>query len=519
MKVLVVDDSATIRKRIRRELESQHYEVFEASDGASAIAQLDTVRPNIVTLDVDMPGIDGYQTCHQIRTGKGTSLTQVPIIFITANDTVKSRQRGYQAGGNDYVAKPFLPGELSLSIERAMKAQNKLKGRTVLVVEDSSAIRMLIITGLRAIGLRVLGAPDGEKALEVFQENSQSIDLVITDYIMPKLNGDELCRKIRNELGFRELPIIFLSSITEKDIVLKMFRSGASDFITKPFCLDEVQARASVHLESKIQADQLRSNVSEFKEAYSMKEKFLSICSHDLRAPLSGIDGLTQLLLLDETLSEENREYLGLIKSSSDFLFSIIEDLLDLSKIQAESTNLEMAPVNMKRKIDSCVANLIHLASPKNIELVTQINPEDEKDGIILGDKNAVKRIFNNLISNAIKFSHPNDKVTITMTKDTAHRALTVSVTDNGIGIPAEKIPLLFKPGKDTSQLGTSGEQSFGLGMVIVKQLVDQQDGIIKVKSEQNKGTTISVTFPLAAATSTPEPQLQEPAVPSKLAV
>lgn len=497
MKILVVDDSSTMRSRIRKELLANGHEVVEAANGTDAIKSIPELKPQLMTLDVDMPGIDGFETCHKIRNGSVPEpYAELPIIFITANDTLKSRQKGYQAGGNEFMSKPFLPGELSIAIERAQKNHDGIRGRTVLVVDDSSSVRSLLSIGLKAKGLNIVSACNGNEALETLKQNADKIDLVITDYLMPEMDGDELCNKIRNELGHRELPIIFLSSLGEKEQIIKMFRAGASDFIVKPFSLDEVQARAAVHLNSKILGDQLRSNVSELKRAHTMKDKFLSICSHDLRAPLAGIQGFADLMLFDDDLSEENLDNVRHIKSSAEFLNSIIGDLLELGRVQSDCSSLELKPILLFPQIQSCISNLQHMASPKRIELELEAGSTRDKAQPIAGEKNALKRIFNNLISNSIKFSHPDSIVRIKMERDAQKKRLNVSVIDDGIGIPADKVDGLFDPATKTSQVGTSGEQSFGLGMVIVKQLIDQHRAEVAVTSEKNVGTTITVSFP-----------------------
>lgn len=210
------------------------------------------------------------------------------------------------------------------------------------------------------------------------QREGDRIDLEITDYLMPEMNGDELCTNIRHELEYQELPVIFLSGMAEKDQILKMFRAGASDFIVKPFSMDEVQARAAVHINAKVLGDQLRSNVRELKKAHAMKNKFLSIGTHDLRAPLAGIDGLTNLIMMDEDLSEENQDYLKLIKSYSELLFSIINDLLELGRAESDNACIEMTSTDLEENLNACILNLQHLASPKKIELKTDFSQSPE---------------------------------------------------------------------------------------------------------------------------------------------
>ncbi|MEM9157794.1 MAG: response regulator [Verrucomicrobiota bacterium] len=500
MKILVVDDSSTIRRRIRKELEGAGHEVFDAADGMDAIGKLSEVNPDIMTLDVDMPGIDGYETCRRIRKGEGSGdrleFSDMPIVFITANDTERSRQACYSAGGSEYLSKPFLQGELSLAVDRASSMYDSIRGHTVLIVDDSRAIRSYLTLGLRAKGLKVIEATNGQEALDFLRDYSKEVDVVVMDYVMPKMSGDELCAKIRQDMGLRDLPIIAQSSSKDKASILKMFRAGASDFLVKPFSIEEIQARVTVHVNSKNLGDSLRSTVTELKRAHKMKDQFLSICSHDLRAPLNGILGFAELMLMDEELSSENKGYLGHIKASSEFLFSIISDLLDLGRIESESSALEFEALNVVETINGCLGNLKHMASPKQIKLIVDNRCEE---ALIDGDSNAVKRIFNNLISNSIKFSHAGSEVRAVIEEEGDH--LSISIVDTGIGIPKEKIGGLFDPSVKTNQLGTSGEQSFGLGMVIVKKLIDQHNALVSVESEQGVGTTVKVRFPIRTAT------------------
>lgn len=501
MIVLVVDDSSSIRRILRKELEDRSHRVVEAESGSMALEVLEETRVDAISMDVDMPGLSGYDTCLKLRKGDAKcvemnpELARLPIVFLTANDTDKARYEAFKAGANGFVIKPFIQGELTAEIERATKRVDDLAGHQVLVVDDSVTTRKLLKLSLEEMGLNVLEAKDGRSGYEFIKGRHEEIDLVIADNFMPEMSGDEMCMKVRSDLGLQELPIIFLSSISDKKFIVRTYELGASDFLLKPFHKEEVQARVRFHLKSKLNRDSSRRKIVDLKREHKIKDQFLSICSHDLRSPLTGVVGFTDIMLEDEETSEEHREYLSHIKSSSEFLLSIINDILDLGRLQSESAELVFSVVDLSDSLESCIGTLRHMASPKHIELKVEnrLSPSTSPD--VLGDANSLKRLFNNLISNSIKFSHEWSEVTIALERGT-EGGVRVLVQDRGIGIPEDKLPLLFAGDNRISQKGTKGEESFGFGMKIVKEIAEQHGGRIAAESKQGEGTTITVEFP-----------------------
>src|SRR3989339_269177 len=210
----------------------------------------------------------------------------------------------------------------------------------LLVVDDSAMMRKIIRTELESAGYQVADAQDGVEALELLKKEHQRIDLVITDYMMPEMQGDELCIKIRNDLGNKSLPVIFLSAMGERDSILNIFKAGASDYIVKPFAKEELLARIRVHLEARRLNKLLENQVMELKKLNKLKDEFLAITSHDLRAPLNGIMGFSQLLAEDDNLTDLQKEFLGHIFSSGEFLLELIGDILYLGRINSETGDL-----------------------------------------------------------------------------------------------------------------------------------------------------------------------------------
>ncbi len=503
MKFLVVDDSPTIRRLVRRELEAGGHEVREAADGESGLALIFAERPDLLTLDVDMPDQDGFEVCRRLREWEAQtgSLAPLPVVFLTGNESLIERERGFEVGAADFVHKndPRLKneGELRTRLEAILKPPADLSGLRALVVDDNLTTRHIIAGLLRGERLEVTEAADGREAYDLAAAAPAPFDLVVTDCVMPNLDGEGLCRRLRRNLGWTEVPVIFLSALAEKSRILSMFQAGGTDYLMKPFAKEELLARIRVHLETRRLTRELRARVEELHRLNKQKDDFLAVASHDLRSPLTGILGFTELICLDRALNPEHRTFLGHIRTSGEFLLSLINDVLDLARIQAEGRELERRPVDVAEVAADTVRTLRHMATPKEIE-VSLLDRHQASRPIVGGDRSALLRVCNNLVSNAIKFTPRGGQVTVTIEPGAAG-AVVLAVTDTGMGIPPEQIAHLFDRFSKASRRGTAGEASTGLGLAITKELVDRHGGRIEVRSQVGAGSVFRVSLPPTA--------------------
>lgn len=252
MRILTVDDSAVARRSIRRELDAAGYEVLEAASGDEALRRFVVDRPHLVTLDVHMEGIDGFETCMRIRAlelmSDPDAGAQVPVVFVTAEDTLAGRQRGFEAGAVDFVAKPFAPGSVRRTVDGILRPTPLGDRLTALVVDDSPLLRRIVCDALAPLGLAVMRADDGQEALRILRRDPDAVDIVVTDCIMARMNGDTLCRHIRADASLAHLPVIVLSALDEAHYLADIMRAGATDFIPKPFVKEVFQSRVGNHL-------------------------------------------------------------------------------------------------------------------------------------------------------------------------------------------------------------------------------------------------------------------------------
>ena len=227
------------------------------------------------------------------------------------------------------------------------------------------------------------------------------------------------------------------------------------------------------------------------------KDKFISIISHDLRTPFSSILGFTDLLISDEDLTEKEKEqYIRFIQESSKSMLALVNSLLDWTRLQTGRIKFEPEKISARMIVINSINSLSGVAIQKNINLRSEV----EKDVIIYADNSLLTQVFNNLISNAIKFTKPGGEIIISASPSQKTRFYEFSVRDNGVGIKPENINELFRIDTKYSSEGTAGEKGTGLGLSLVKEIIEKHGGNIWVESEYGKGSNFKLILPIASA-------------------
>ena len=295
MKILVVDDSSTFRTIARKELEKGGYEIIEAVDGEEALKILSTTPIDLITLDIEMPGMNGYETYKKLSGNEFRDASEFlfeipPVIFVTSLDSLEERRKGFDVGALNYVTKPFASGELLGLVNSHLYPETEYEGMKVLIADDSSTLRKILVDIFQKEGITVFEAKDGEEAFQIFQKNLKDIDLIISDFVMPNVSGIGLCKKIRVDLNHKGVPIILMSGEAENSQVLEMFKAGATDYLNKPFAKEELLALIKVHMEVRFKNRQLSKTVSELKR---LTRKLDEISRTD---PLTGLSNRRDIL-------------------------------------------------------------------------------------------------------------------------------------------------------------------------------------------------------------------------------
>lgn len=366
-----------------------------------------------------------------------------------------------------------------------------LKNSTVLIVDDNPTNLGVLYNYLSDFGLKVFMVESGEEALKAVQAHIP--DIILLDIMLPGMDGYETCQKLKNNENTKDIPILFISALSDTIKKLKGFVSGGVDYITKPFQREEVLARINTHLTIVHQQKEINRQNEEYKELLATKNKFFKIIGHDLKNPLSIIMGTTQHLLMSlDTISKEKlKKSLKRIDTASNNLYNLLENLLEWAMSQSDSTLCEFTENSLNSIIDETIYVLKENAHTKNIALSSEI-----KENIkVYGDTKMINTVFRNIVSNAIKFTNPGGNIWI---RSEDHKnTLQISIADNGIGIEESKIKKLFRIGeKNISNPGTENESGTGLGLIICSEFIKKHGGRIWVESKKDIGTTFYFTLP-----------------------
>lgn len=243
--------------------------------------------------------------------------------------------------------------------------------------------------------------------------------------------------------------------------------------------------------------EELRKSTQNLIKLNETKDRFISIISHDLRTPFSSILGFTDLLENDDELSEEERkQYIKYIQEASRSMLSLVNSLLDWTRLQTGRIRFEPQKTNVTEIINDSISALRGSAIQKQIDIISELKSEL----YLFIDKSLIIQVFNNLISNAIKFTHRNGTVTISASPAENKRFVKFSIRDTGVGIQPEDLPKLFKVDSKFSTEGTAGEKGSGLGLSLVKEIIEKHGGQIWVESKPGEGSNFQFTLPVASA-------------------
>jgi len=360
----------------------------------------------------------------------------------------------------------------------------------ILVADDKPENIKVLFDFLNKHGFKVLVAEDGEDALVNIQQSHP--DLVLLDIMMPGLDGYETCRQLKDNPDIANIPVIFMSALTDTVDKLRGFELGAVDYITKPFQHEEVLARINTHLTIGRLEKELRTKNSELTVLNQEKNEFLGIVAHDLKNPLSAIQSLAELIAFDfESLSKQDVvEYTQMITASSEQMFDLITNLLDVNAIESGHTHIHLSHTDLTPTLQQLADEYYERARTKNIKFIYEA---PEKLNMVI-DSAIVRQILDNLLSNAIKYSPENTCVEFHATFE--QQILHCRVIDQGPGLSAADQAKLFNKFTRLTPKPTANEHSTGLGLFIVHKLVEALQGRVWCESKLKHGATFAVELP-----------------------
>lgn len=375
----------------------------------------------------------------------------------------------------------------------------------VLIVDDKAENLVALERVLQDLDIEFYRALTGNDAIAKTLEHEFA--LILIDVQMPEMDGYETVEILREEKKNKHIPVIFMSAIYSDDYFkIKGIEKGAVDFLPKPIILEILTGKVKFFIDYYLQRRQveiaadklslqnkkLEESQKELTKLNKAKDQILSIIGHDLRGPLNGIIGYTDLLLsgIDDYEKDEVELHINSIKRISTGLYNLLKNLLDWARIQTNDFDYNPENVFLVESVNSVLdlfsGNLKH----KNITLECMVG----EDLIAHVDKNMLETIFRNLISNSIKFSSADGFIKITARLIPGF--IEIDVVDNGIGLSEEQIDSLLNSDQIKSTDGTNNETGTGLGLSLCKELIRTNNGTITISSRPKIETIFQVKLP-----------------------
>ena len=355
----------------------------------------------------------------------------------------------------------------------------------ILVIDDEQGFRDLVSLELDSRGFQVKTASNGEEGVE--QAKKQEFDVVVSDLTMPKMNGLDTLSALKEIQP--KLEVIMITGYATLESAVECMRRGAYDYITKPFQIEDLIRL----IERANEKHQLNKQVVKLQELNRMKSEFLANMSHELRTPLNSIIGYTSLTLdkVYGELSEKQALVLRRVKLSAKNLLELINNILDLSKLNSGKMSLCNEEFKLSDTIQDVVETMDSLAQEKTLKLINKVQGEIW----IRTDKTKLKQIFINLVGNSIKFTKKGE-ISIADKFLPDQKTVEIKVHDTGIGISPKDIPYLFDEFRQVDGSSTREFGGTGLGLSITKRLVGILGGSIHVESTLGVGSTFTVKLP-----------------------
>lgn len=400
-----------------------------------------------------------------------------------------------------------LPRETNVAARRAAEndpaaSDNEPKG-WLLVVDDAEENRDILIRRLERDGHTVVAARTGEEALALM--SASAFDLVLLDMVMPGMSGTETLSRIKADPALHTTPVIVVSGYNEVDGAVRCIELGATDYLLKPFDPVLLRARIGASLREKLARDreavlfeQLQTNFRRLQDLESQRDDLTHMIVHDLRTPLTSLLTGLQTVEVVGDLSEIQEEMMAVAKEGGQTLLGMINDLLDLGKMEDGSLQLEYADLQAGGLIGRALAQVSPLAKNKNIELVREVGDDLPT---LRADDDKLRRTLVNLLGNALKFTPAGGKIVVSARIGEPGKTLVFAVRDTGEGIPEEAFGRIFEKFGQVESRKAGRKMSTGLGLTFCRMAVEAHGGRIWVESRMGVGSLFSFELPLGPPT------------------
>lgn len=498
-KILIVDDAPANLDVLIATLRESNFSITIAPSGEKALELAPIFLPDIILLDIRMPGLDGFETCKRLK--KDSATKDIPVIFLSADTDPFDIVKAFEIGGLDYITKPFNREEILVRIRTQLRTQTLIKELEESqreLAHSHARIRATVekafdgIITLNQQGIIQSFNPAAERIFQYLGSEviGKDIELLIPSScqtttqdsikntqgtIKPKLLGDrcELIGKRKNGSSFA------------LDLALNGTHVRNELFFTG--IIRDISERKQLEKE-------LKRTTLAAQEASKAKSEFLANTSHEIRTPLNAITGFAGILLKlfkQDRVDKNFEEYLNIIIKSGNTLTEVINNVLDLSKIESGKMEVNKIPFDLQVVVKGAFCIFKHVALEKKIDF--QYSIESQVKTFILSDRVKLNQILTNLLGNAIKFT---DSGSIDLKVEKSNESILFTVEDTGIGIPSDRLKTIFTPFEQIDSSLIRKYEGTGLGLAISKKMVEVLGGEIWVNSIEGEGTSFFFTIP-----------------------
>lgn len=518
--VLVIDDSLTFREKLREALEEAGYRALVANTGEDGLRLAAHARPTAIIVDGMLPGIDGATVIRRIRLD--AALRGIPCLLLTASEELSAEIQAFDAGADAFIRKDddlaVILARLKASLRTAharsgdRETLSLLAPKKILAVDDSETFLQELATTLRGDGYEVVLARSGEEALDLLAV--EPVECILLDLLMPGIGGQETCRRVKAVAVTRDIPVIMLTGVEDREAMIQGLSAGADDYIAKSSDFEILRARLLAQIRRKQFEDENRlirekllrkemeatearaakelaeiraALVEELEQKNAELEAFSYSVAHDLRAPLRSVDGFSAALLdfYADKLDSDGQKYLRYMRQSAQRMTQLIDDLLSLSRVtRGDFQRIDLDLASISREI---IGRLRQSAPEREVEFIVPDQLPAEGDPRLLGIA------LENLLGNAWKFTRHRVVGRIEFFGTTLNGHQTYVIRDNGAGFDMTYANKLFGV---FQRLHTSDEfEGTGIGLATVQRVIKRHGGRIWAEGKVDGGASFFFTL------------------------
>ncbi|OUL27423.1 ATP-binding protein [Nostoc sp. 106C] len=494
--ILVIDDTPENLNLLSAMLTEQGYKVRSVTKGSTGLRGANAVPPDLILLDVNMPEMNGYEVCQQLKTSDRTR--DIPVIFISALGDVLDKVKAFAVGGVDYITKPFQLEEVLARIENHLTIRQLQKQLQAQNQQLQQEIRNR--------------AKAEEKFAKVFRSSPNPIAIATISEtrfldVNPsflKMSGyclDDVIGHTVREIDLGKNTVAIAQTIQNLPDSGSLYNLEF-EFSTKSAELKTILLSIELIDLAGVPCALLIAN--DITERKRLENEFISLVSHELRTPLTSTMGALDLLSAGQlgTLTAQGQKVLSIATNNTERLIRLVNDILDLERMKSGKIFMRKAKCNAAELLITATEAMQAMADKLQVKLI--VNPLEIE---LWADADRLLQTLTNLLSNAIKFSEPGDTVWISATvseyqgvelkKDTSNYLL-ITIQDEGRGIPEDKLQIIFERFQQVDASDSRNKGGTGLGLAICRNIVQQHNGKIWVQSVLGEGSTFYVLLPLA---------------------